>query len=71
MMTDTIDMKKMPFWARYIAKDADKTWNCFEYSPTYDGIKWTSPYKTKRMKIKYVNNVDPQESYTVLPQRGK
>ena len=71
MMTTSVKIKDLPYWARYIAKDADKTWNCFEYSPTYDGTKWTSPYKTKRMKIKYVNHVDPETSYTVLPQRGK
>lgn len=66
----TTSDKILPYWARYIAKDADNTWNCFEYSPTYDGTKWTSP-KTKRMKIKYVNPVDPATSYEVLPQRGK
>lgn len=71
MTVDIIKKYKLPFWARYIAKDANKTWNCFEYSPTYDGEKWTSPYKTKRMKFNYVNDVDPEKSYTVLPQRGK
>jgi hypothetical protein len=68
-MTTSVEI--YPYWARYIAKDADGQWNCFEYSPTYDGTKWTSPYKTKRMKIKNVNNVDPEKSYTVLPQRGR
>ena len=71
MMTTSVKIKDLPYWARYIAKDADKTWNCFEYSPTYDGIKWTSPYKTRRMKIKYVNHADPKTSYEVLSQRGK